>query len=340
MATIRQRKTSKKYEVQIRRDGWPTLTRTFAKAADARAWASVIESEIERGVFIDRTEAEKNTLGDLFRRYLAEVSTQKKGHDTERYRLESLQRDPIARIKVAALSGKVMAEWRDKRLKEVSGSTTNRDLNLISHVINVARKEWGMHIENPISMIRRPPENKARKRRLAVGEEEKLLAELEESTRSERGTFEAGGTHNPWIRPLVILALETAMRRGEVLSLRWSDVFLADCFVRLHDTKNGESRDVPLSTRAHAVLAGLPRHISGQVFPITGEAVKKAFTRAVSRAGLGDLHFHDLRHEATSRIAEKLDNVLELSAVTGHKTLAMLKRYYHPRAKDLARKLG
>ena len=199
MATIRRRKDSNRFEVQIRRIGWPTIVRTFLTAAAARAWASVIESEIERGVFIDRTEAEKNTLGDLFHRYLTEVSSQKKGHDVERYRLISLQRDPIAKFKVAGLSGKLMAEWRDRRLKEVSGSTTNRDLNLISHVINVARKEWGMHIENPISMIRRPPENKARKRRLGAGEEERLLAELELSTRSSNGCFEAGGVHNPWI---------------------------------------------------------------------------------------------------------------------------------------------
>lgn len=300
----------------------------------------MIESEIERGVFIDRTEAEKNTLGDLLQRYLDEVSSLKKGRDSERYRLIALQNDPIAKYKAAGLSGKLMAEWRDQRLKIVSGSTTNRDLNLISHVINVARKEWGIHIENPISMIRRPPENRARNRRLAVGEEERLLAELEQTTRSERGTFELGGTHNPWVRPLVIVALETAMRRSEILSLRWPDVILADRYVRLHDSKNGEPRDVPLSTRAYEVLTELPRDISGRVFPVTADAVKKAYTRAVERAGLGDLHFHDLRHEATSRIAEKLDNVLELSAVTGHKTLTMLKRYYHPRAKDLARKLG
>lgn len=337
MASIRQR--GKYWEARVRLEG-QTLSHSFSTKADARAWATVIESEIERGIFIDRTEAEKNTLGDLFQRYLTDVSSQKKGHDTERYRLVSLQRDQIARIKVAGLSGKLMAEWRDKRLKEVSGSTVNRDLNLISHVINVARKEWGIHVENPVSMIRRPPENRARNRRLADGEEEKLLAELELSVRSERGTFEAGGTHNPWMRPLVILALETAMRRSELLALRWSDVYLSDRFVRLHDTKNGEPRDVPLSTKAAAVLDGLPRHISGKVLPITADAVKKSFMRAVDRAGLGDFHFHDLRHEATSRIAEKLENVLELSAVTGHKTLTMLKRYYHPRAKDLARKLG
>jgi integrase len=130
------------------------------------------------------------------------------------------------------------------------------------------------------------------------------------------------------------------MRRSELLALRWQDVELQDRFVRLHDTKNGDPRDVPLSTRAASTLAGLPRHISGQVFPISADAVKKSFSRAAVRAGLQDLHFHDLRHEATSRIAEKLDNILELSAVTGHKTVQMLKRYYHPRARDLARKLG
>jgi integrase len=133
------------------------------------------------------------------------------------------------------------------------------------------------------------------------------------------------------------------MRRGEILALRWSDVYLSDSYVRLHDSKNGEARDVPLSTRAVQILRDLstkPVHISGRVFPISPEALKKAFTRACERAGIMNLHFHDLRHEATSRIAERLDNILELSAVTGHKTVQMLRRYYHPRATDLAKKLG
>lgn len=130
------------------------------------------------------------------------------------------------------------------------------------------------------------------------------------------------------------------MRRSEILSLRWPDVFLDERFVRLHDSKNGEARDVPLSTRAATTLSALPRHQDGRVFPITGEAIKKAFTRACERAGLENVHFHDLRDEATSRIATRLDNILELSAVTGHKTVQMLKRYYHPRATDLVRKPG
>ncbi|MGA3957097.1 site-specific integrase [Ralstonia nicotianae] len=174
-----------------------------------------------------------------------------------------------------------MAQWRDKRLKEVSGSTTNRDLNLISHVINVARKEWGVHVDHPISKIRRPPENRGRTRRLALGEDERLLAALDVPPRDEKGRLT--GPSNPCMRPLVILAVETAMRRSEFLALRWQDVELQDRFVRLHDTKNGDAREVPLSTRAASMLAGLPRHISGQVFPVSADAVKKSFSRAAVR---------------------------------------------------------
>lgn len=176
MASIRSR--GKFWEARVRKSGLPSLSRNFRTKADARAWATVIESEVERGVFVDRTEAERSTLGDLLQRYLTEISVQKKGHATERYRLVSLQRNPISKYKVADLSGKTMAEWRDKRLVVVSGSTVNRDLNLISHVINVARKEWGIFVDNPVAMIRRPAENRARRRRLMPGEEERLLAEL------------------------------------------------------------------------------------------------------------------------------------------------------------------
>jgi integrase len=291
-----------------------------------------------RGVFADRRETQKRTLGDLFKQYLEEVSPQKKGGHSERYRLNALMKDPIARIVVADLSGKIMAQWRDRRLKEVTGSTTNRDLNLISHVINVARREWGMNVKNPVADIRRPPENRARNRRLSLSEEQRLLDALVCPSRDELGRLT--GPSNPWVRPLVIVAIETAMRRSELLALRWEHVELGQSFARLLDSKNGEARDVPLSTTAVATISGLPRHVSGRVFPTTEAAVKKAFERAVARSGIKDLHFHDLRHEATSRLAERLSNVLELSAVTGHKTLSMLKRYYHPKAQDLAKKLG
>jgi integrase len=220
----------------------------------------------------------------------------------------------------------------------------NRELTLLSQVISVASKEWGIYVEtNPVSQIRRPKENRARCRRLHGDEEQRLLAELAPTQRSEGGAYQAGGCRNKYVRPVVILAIETAMRRSELLSMRWVDVHLAERYVRLHDTKNGDARDVPLSSRAIqtlSALSGAPRHASGRVFPISPEALKKSFGRACERAGIHDLHFHDLRHEATSRIAERLDNILELSAMTGHKTVQMLRGYYHPRASDLAWRLG
>ena len=142
------------------------------------------------------------------------------------------------------------------------------------------------------------------------------------------------------MQPLVRFAIETAMRQGEMLSLRWEHVDLRTRTAHLEDTKNGEARTVPLSSRAAAVLEVLPHSIDGRVFPISAQAVKRAWGRACRRAGIEGLHFHDLRHEATSRLAERLPNLIELAAVTGHKDPRMLKRYYHPRAADLAKKLG
>lgn len=130
------------------------------------------------------------------------------------------------------------------------------------------------------------------------------------------------------------------MRRSELLALRWEHVNTKKRRVHLPLTKNGSARDVPLSKAAVALLEGLPRSIDGRVFPTTADALKKAFSRACERAGIDNFHFHDLRHEATSRLAVKLPNVIELAAVTGHKDLRMLARYYHPRVEDLAKKLN
>lgn len=160
-------------------------------------------------------------------------------------------------------------------MKLVSGSTTNWDLGLIIHAINVVRKEWGINVENPISMIRRPPESRWRNPRFSASEEQRLLSELEHSTRCAKGYYEEGGTRNHWIYPLVVLAIETAMPRCEILSLHWDDVLLEDRFVQLHDTKNRESRDVPLSNKAHDVLKGLPQDtVPGKAFQTTADAVK------------------------------------------------------------------
>ena len=342
MASILRR--GERWQVKIRRDGYPPESRTFDRRADAEAWARGQEGEMDRGAWRDRSSADSTTFHALLIRYLKDVVPSKRGAETESLRIKTLMRDDLARYKLSALSPLVLADWRDRRLAVgAAGSTVNRELNIISAVINWARKELMFAVENPVGGIRRPANNKPRDRRLEEGEEVRLLDALQnhsgEKLRGDGKKYRRG-TRNTWIKPLVMLALETAMRRGELLALRWENVDLRSRVARLPETKNGEARAVPLSSGAVAVLESLPRSLHGRVFPVTADALKRAFERAVKRAHIEGFHFHDLRHEATTRLAERLPNLIELAAVTGHKDLKMLKRYYHPRAEDLARKLG
>lgn len=327
MATISKRATG--YQAQIRRKGFPTVSKMFNTKREADAWSRSYESEMDKGSYLDRTEADRTTLGELLKRYKNEITPLKKSAANEAIRIERILRDEsLCQYKATALTGKLLAEWRDSRLTKVSGSSVNREIDILSHAINTARKEWGIHISNPIESIRRPKHNKGRERRLSKDEEARLFAEIEQHTR------------NPWIKPIVSFAIETGMRRSEILALTWANVDLSKRVARLFDTKNGEGRSVPLTLKATTLLQGLPRSIDGQVFPTTAEAVKLAFARAVERARIADLHFHDLRHEAVSRLFEKGLNVMEVASVSGHKTLQMLKRYTHLEAEKLLIKLG
>ncbi len=355
MASIVKRTNSKGeiigWQAKIRRDGYPSQSKTFNTKAEAEAWARAQESEMDRGAWRDRSKADTTTLYKLLERYAKDVAPTKRGAATEILRLKTLMRDSLSKHKLSALSPLVVADWRDRRLHAgAAGSTVNRELNIISAVMNWARRELMIEVENPVSAIRRPPQGQARDRRLENDEEERLLEALGDHSgqdKREDGKKYRQGSRNPWLRPVVQFALETAMRRGELLSLTWDNVDTKRQVALLPLTKNGEARAVPLSSRAIAVLEGLRQERDGAtplqvgaVFPITANALKLGFERAVKRAEIEDFHFHDLRHEATSRLAEKLPNLIELAAVTGHKDLRMLKRYYHPRAEDLARKLG
>ena len=328
LATLRRKPWG--WEAQIRRRGRPSISSTFASKADARAWAADTESQIARGIYRERGEDDQLTLGLLIDRYLVEITPLKKGAAAEAVRLAAIRRDRICLIRLSDYVPADLAGYRDRRLAQVSGSTVNRELNVISHVFNVGRKEWGVRMDNPVQLLRRPKENRARTRRLQAGEEEALLRQLQPSERDASGAYRPGGCRNPWMRPLVQLALATAMRQGELLALRWEDVDLPGKCAVLHDTKNGERREVPLSARARGLLGQLPRHSTGRVFPITTESVKQAFVRATGRAGLVDFRFHDLRHEAVSRMAPLIRDSLTLSKVTGHKSTRMLGRYFHP----------
>jgi integrase len=327
MASFRQR--GGKWQARVIRDGYPDQTKTFEIKADAEKWARSVESEIDKGQFVNVNEAQRTTLGDAIARYLVEVTPTMKGAAEDTIRLKAIMRKSIARWSMANLSAARIAAYRDERLKEVSGGTVIRELAYLSAIINHARREWGINVPNPVQMVRKPQSPQARARVLTDEEVEKLLLALEPT-----------GRRSHWTKPAVQLALATAMRRGELLSMRWEHVDLQYRTAFLPDTKNGESRTVPLSTAAVQVLAELPRHISGVVIPVNFFTLDAAFKRARKRAGLDDVRFHDLRRTAITRMAEKLPNVIELAAVSGHKSLMVLKMYYRPTAAELAQKLG
>jgi integrase len=226
------------------------------------------------------------------------------------------------------LTPDVLAEYRDTRLKTVKPQTVRKDLLCIKRMLDIASKEWGIYLPhgNPIDMITVPPQPKrGRERRLELGELDRLL----------NAAKEYGGE----IFAIISFAVETAMRRGEIVQLYWENIDRNKRVVTLHDTKNGESRTVPLSPEALNVLRVIPQNISGKVFSIRADSITTAFDRCCKRTGIDNLRFHDLRHEATSRFFERGFNIMEVSSITGHKDLTMLKRYTHLRAEDIAKKL-
>ncbi|MCC5812017.1 MAG: site-specific integrase [Ectothiorhodospiraceae bacterium] len=324
MASYEKRGT--KWRVKVRRLGYPEQTDTFYTKAEARTWARLVESQMDTHTWRDQREARNTTLHDALDRYWREVASKKKQPDKERSRVRLWQQSKIAEAHLLSIRGGDLAEWRDDRLESgVTGGTVRRDLAMMQHLFNVARKEWKMEgLMNPVDDIRKPPPGKARTQRVSPAEEQALLA----------------AAVSPTVHDLIILALETAMRRSELLGLVWSLIDLQSGTAHLPDTKNNDARTVPLSPRAVGVLEAMPRQMEGTVFCMTRDQVVGAWRRTRKAAELEHIRFHDLRHEGTSRLAESgLFSVLELSAISGHKDMQMLRRYTHPRAGDLAMKM-
>lgn len=281
------------WRAKVRRQGFPEQSRTFTYRDDAEKWIRTVEHELETSGFVDRREADKNTLGAVLQRYQEEVTPSKKSAAIESVKIDVILKDAtLPKLKMSAITSSAVASWRDRRLKQVSGATVNREIDVLSTVLNHARREWEIHVENPIPYVKRPEKARARDRRFSPQEETYLLAALTGGERLPDGTF-SKGARNPWLLPLVRLAIETAMRRGELLALTWENVNLKRQTAHLPDTKNGDPRTVPLSTRAVAILDSLPKpesdddegaQRSGAVFSTTALALRKGFARAIERA--------------------------------------------------------
>jgi integrase len=328
MATFRNRHG--KWQARVQRKGQQPISKSFQSKEDAQRWARQIESEIDKGSYTNIALAERTLFKDVIERYVQEITLKTRSMREDAYRLRALARHPIANLRMTALTPIKVAEYRDERLKLVAPCSVIRELSYFSSIINHARREWGISMVNPVPLVKKPPTPQGRNRNLSEEELGRLYIALTTKIKSS----------NHWILPLTQFALESAMRQGEILGLRWEHIDLQKRTAFIPLTKNGEPRIVPLSSAAVAILRGLPRNLHGAVFPVNRTTLSAAIDKARTRAEIENFHFHDLRHMAITRMAEKLPNLIELSAVSGHKSLAMLKRYYHPNPELLAEKLG
>jgi integrase len=341
------------WKAVIRKTGWPTSAKTFRTKRDAEDWSRGIEDEMVRGVYIKRATADRMTVKTAVDRYLKEVTPTKRpsSQEAERRRAEILK-NRLGQYSLAALTPEIIAQFRDDRLagtdrKNDNGepipranNTVRLELALLGHLFTIAIKEWRIGLPwNPVLNIRRPAPGPGRNRRLTPDEEKKLLHAVDEHS-------------NPMLRWIVRIALETGMRASEILTLRRPQVDLKRRVVRLVETKNTMPRTVPLSAEATTlfrealnhpirpidtdlIFYGEPGH-DGKRHPYQFNPVWLNIKRSV---GLADIHFHDLRHEAVSRFVEAGFSDQEVSAISGHKSMQMLKRYTHLRAEDLVSRL-
>ena len=335
------------WKAVIRKNGWPTASKTFRTKRDAEDWSRRTEDEMVRGVYIQRSGAERMTLESALRRYLSDVTPTKKP-TTQRGEISKAKKliEHLGKYSLAALSAEIIASYRDKRLSEsgnkgnISNNTVRLELALLSHLFTVAIQEWGMGLTfNPVLNIRKPSPGEGRDRRLSPDEELRLINAVNAHS-------------NPMLGWIVRIALETGMRASEISTLRRHQVDLERRVLRLRDTKNDSARTVPLNRFATEAIRSA---MNNPIRPIDCDLVffgepgrdKKrhpyAFTKVwgglKNKLKMTDFRFHDLRHEAVSRLVEAGLSDQEVSAISGHKSMQMLKRYTHLRAEDLVERL-
>lgn len=329
MASITIRNGS--YRVRITRQGQSTISKSFKTEFDALKWVRQVEVQLELGIYQEQTKKrlikQDISFTEAAGRYISTHVVHKLNNRTE-----------------AGILGLISKRWESRKLSSIqkqdvlmlkedllklgrAASTVNHYINAISQLYQVAVNEWEFKLTNPTTSIKRMAEPQGRMKRLLPEAERILLKHSFESILLP-------------LSSIIVIAIETGMRSAEILSMRWEDVDLVNRKVLLRHTKNGESRVVPLTSRAKNELEKLiSRHESELVFPYCRWQIRRQYVKAVTKAKLAHkgvqnpfigLRFHDLRHEALSRLSDKGLNVIELAHISGHKTLSMLRRYTHP----------
>lgn len=335
MANIQERisKDGKvSYRVQVRIKGRPTQSATFRRKTDAKRWGEQVEADLRRGKFFNSSESKKRTLGELLEKYIQEVLPNK----PKSYKKQKAQllwwKSRIGAYSLADVTPALLVECRDALLteptargKKRSNSTCVRYLAALSHVFTVAVREWQWIDSSPLEKVSKPKEPKGRVRFLDEDERTRLLEACEDSK-------------NPYLLPIVKLALATGMRKSEILNLTWGNIDLERSKIILWETKNGDKRVVPLSSHTKSIILSLkeqnqsptffvfPRQKGQSSHPID---IRTAWDLAIKRSKIFDFRFHDLRHSAASYLLMNGASLAEISEVLGHRTLAMVKRYSH-----------
>ena len=312
MASIRQR--TGRWNVQVRRKNYPLLSKTFTSKESARYWGRKMERLVDQKKL---NITNYPTLKEIIKRYIREVSIHKLGYLIEIEHLKAILQTKIINKPVDTITPQDLSDYRNKRLLKVRTSTIIRELNIIQHIFNVVNNEWGLQLTNPCKYVSKPKVNNKRERRLSADEYNFLLK---------------NNSINQTLNNIIEIALETGMRRGEILNIHSEHIKGQTLLIPV--TKNGHARTIPLTSRALCVLEN-----SKLPFSMSANAVRLAWDRLKKKGNIQDLHFHDLRHEAISCFFEKGLSIPEVALISGHKDVRMLFRYTHLRAEDIVNKL-
>ena len=319
MATYRRR--NNRWCAQVRKDS-KTISKTFTLKIDAIRWAKETEIKLQQSSFVNYG-SNKTKLSELLDKYENEVVPTLKSHKSDRCRIKAIK--PIlGSLMLSELSPVLLAEYRNKRLENLSPQSVKHELSMINRTLLKATEEWGYSFPNGIPKAKYPALPTGRDRRLTKDEEERLLSYCD-----------------PYLIDIIKVLQNTAMRIGELVKLTKDDINFEKRLAVLSDTKNGDDRLVPLNSTAISSLTSIIQQSKDtRLLSLRYSCISHRFTSACRKSGIEDYRLHDLRHEAISRLFERGFSIMEVSTISGHRSLASLKRYTHINPTSLLDRMG
>lgn len=330
MATFEKRESRGKTVIRarIRIKGAPDLQATFPNKTLARDWANKTETDIKEGKYLPTMKAQRHTLGELIDTYKESAKNTLRAGETSFAQLD-VWKDQLGAYSLATITPErihstlnEIAAIQTPSGRNKSPATLNRYLGVLSSALTFGVKNLGWLNNNPAFKVSKKSEPQGRVRHLSDIERKRLLTEVKKA-------------NNPFLYPVVVLAISTGARRGEIMNLKWSDVDLDREWATLQETKNGERRGLPIKGLALDLLRALraDHHSEIWVFPNGDNSapfdIRRSWEKAKEDAQVPNFRFHDLRHTFASYLLMDGASLGEIADAMGHKTLQMVKRYAH-----------